>query len=1036
MGAAPQENPEGQRGFPFQRTILGAGSAEEIKLTVESEAGALLSVRNDSPFELGPSGALPIGSLQFDWTAGGPIRFAMPAGVLGGLEVSAGGKSGGGVYRDLGDAFKAAGLRQPVQIPPVSTAEYLVLSSGYAVQGAVSSVHPVGVLASAGAEWGGSRAGTASVIVRIPETSGAKTALASAVARWRLPRQVRQASDLPPGTWIAAQASGSLSLQILAQIGYDLNFLRELNLLGISHSLSVRVADGLEATVGLQLNSEYVVLVGRENESSNVRLRVFRAAETRKNVGVDLSLQITGKKPAESSSSLVKLVLGIHGLQVLGDLNLLKQWKLEAGDLAKTPARLDRQTGLDLLTFASGIDAREDFDAAQKVVGDELDLWNALPPAVAAELWRDLNSPAQDQLFAFLQRLSHSDSVGMAQAMEGAFEDDPMQLSPRLRWLAAIAGDAGVLSLLSRPEGVRELAAVCSKIIENGVIAKMHQFIGKSSDLDALVTANGRAEFEKLNPWLLARVGDFLDRGIQVGDLGDIQLAIAAIRQAEPQLEEKTQSAFGQLFRSNVAASFERLSADTALLDAGFDLANEFAAQAFYDVMENGAVDKLLTKQVPGVTLHRALLTHGLTRTAEVQLHFPFFDSKAQHVNQTLAALQIEENAGRVLLYGFDSKDKVSASGRFRSELALMSKVTVVDGGLNFDALAESAVSYRSRQVRPGISLTELKFRTESFLSEMIETPVLNDLYSAIQATAGYGNPGLGDVALDFQVALPGSILGLWLKPRTKDERRDAALAMSRTLQRRLKELVPSLYLADLSQLRQNAAAAALLVWSAIPPSTAIAFDGRTIKSWDSARDVFWDWISPTLRNAAIRDKRTLAALLKHLAAASERWNAAGDQRQASFFVPGQAGVFLQLATTGQGSELLQSLLYTEAELVFGAQKALDKLKDCWQDAATAPAKTLRTLADFGARMSHTFNRKLSAYSSAETLRTFNSFLLAEASRALAPAGFEVTQRAALTIFFLKDQHAFPLADFLAGSVPPSGDIRFARVVTNFRSTD
>ena len=1035
MGVAPQGTPEFKGGFPFQRNVLGAGSREEIKLAVTSDVGALSAIRNDTAFDLGPAGALPLGGIQFDWDSSGPLRFAVPAGVLG-LGVTAGGKSGGGVYRRLREAFAAAGFPAPVDVSSAPGTEYLVLSAGYTISGSLSFSHPIGVLASAGVTWGGSWQGTSSVIVRLPEATGAKTAMASAVARWRLPRQVRQASDLAPGTWIAAQASGSLSIQLLARIGYDVNFLRELNLLGTSHSLSATIANGLEAAVGLKLSGEYAVLVGREDESSTVRLRLFRGTERNESIGVDLSLQIVTGRPETSSGSFVKLMLGIHGLQILGDLKILKHWDAAAGDLSKTPARLDRETGLDLLTVASGIDARSSFDQAQQMVAAALDLWSALPPSVTAELWNYLGNKTEGDLPAFLERLTGTDATAVMKAMEEAIARDPARQSADGHWLAALAGDAGVLSLLEHPDAFREPAGKSAKILDDGIIARIRDFTEQHLDLSLLSGVSSESDFGKLNSWLVARLGDFLGRDFQIGQIGDIKLAIAAIEKAEPEVSEKAQSAFSELFRSSVAASYERLTGDTALLDVSFDLDNESAARAFQDAMENSALDRLMRERIAGVTLHRATLTHGVTRTAKVQVHLPFFDSKAQHVNRTLATLQIEENAGRVLLYGLDSTDAVSASGRFQSELALLSKVTVANGELNLDALAESTVAYRSRQVRQNITGTELQIRTRPFLSGMIggsysDAAVLEGFYVELRARAG-GESGLGDVALDFQVALPGSVLGLWLKQRSADERREAALRTSRALQRRLKELIPFFYFSDLSNLKQNPAAAALLVWSSIPTSTAIDFDGRTIKNWDTARDVFWDWRSPNLRNAVVRDPRTVAALLQRLAEAAARWSAAGDTRQASFFAPGQAGAILQLATAGQGSELLQSLLYTEAELVFGAQKAIDKLRDGWQDAVAAPAKTLKTLADFGARLSVTFHRRLSVYSSPEAQRTFNSLLLAEASRALAPNPEAIAQKAALTIFFLSDRHQFRLADFLAGSIPAGDDLRFARVITNF----
>lgn len=1028
-----------QRGFPFQRSVLGEGSREEINLALTTDAAALKAIQNDAPFPLGIDGSLPLGKIQFDWNSAGPVRFAAPGEGNLDLEVGVGGGTGAGVYRDPAKAFEAAGLVGGFKLPPFGERQFLVLTAGYKVSGTLSPSYPIGPVLTAGVNWSGSRQGTTAVIRQISTSTGAASALRNATETWRLPRQIGKATDLPPGTWVAARGSGSLSVQLMARAGYTVSLLKELSLLSTSHALNARLAAALTATVGLALNEDYLIVAGRETDAPLVRLRIYRAAKQTRSAGIDLSVGLKVGKPTTRAGTFVNLTLGIHGLQILSDLQALRNWKSGTGMLSQTPARLDDETALELLTAASGSDAYKNFEEARDRTIAALDLWSAIPNKIRAALWESLeNITGNSTLLPFLKKLAQADAAGAAVAISEALAADPGQQSPELLWLLSNTESGSVAPLLEDADGLREPAASSVKVLEDGILWRLRKFIEEKLDLRPITEA-GQPDPNKINKWLLARLGDFLDRPIELGDLAELKLAIAGLQKVEPEVFSKAQSAFAELFRIGAAATLENSTGTSALLDADFNLEESQAAQAFRSLMDKGDFNRLVTEPVPGVTLHYATLTHELARTANIQLHLPFFNSKRERANKTVARLQIEESAGRVLAYEVDSKDRAFASGRFRSELALLSRATVQDGKLDLSGLHDGTLAYVSRQIQRSASLIDLKLRTQAFLREQIggnfsDDEALAALYKNVEKRAVVENwRNLGDVALQFDVALPGSSLEGWLRQRTASERKQAALALSKALQARLKALVPQLYLSgdDQSHLEPNDTLAPLLVWSAIPPSTSILFSNNAIQKWDTGSDVYWDYADRNLRNAVIRDRRTVSALQVRMAQLGERWQSMGDGAKADFFAPGQVGKILGQATVRPGSDLLESLLFTEARMVHGAQEALNSLKDAWKNAASAPSKTLRALSEFGANLSATFNRKLTVFSSPETLRTFNSFLLTEASAALTPEIDKGERTAALTLFFLREGHQIKAEEFLNGNVPSPEDTRFARVLVN-----
>jgi hypothetical protein len=180
-----------------------------------------------------------------------------------------------------------------------------------------------------------------------------------------------------------------------------------------------------------------------------------------------------------------------------------------------------------------------------------------------------------------------------------------------------------------------------------------------------------------------------------------------------------------------------------------------------------------------------------------------------------------------------------------------------------------------------------------------------------------------------------------------------------------------------------------------------------------------------------IFDKRTSNALLAALEVARGRLLDASNKHQASLFGPDQAGAFQELAASQAGDILVHNLLSTEAVMVEGAASALKDVQKALVVLATAPSQAIRRLADFGAALSSTFNKNLTVYSRPETMRTLNSLLLVEASKALNPAMLAATPAAMLSMAVLKQGHTFQLNDYLTGKLPPQEEVAVAQTLTN-----
>jgi hypothetical protein len=264
-------------------------------------------------------------------------------------------------------------------------------------------------------------------------------------------------------------------------------------------------------------------------------------------------------------------------------------------------------------------------------------------------------------------------------------------------------------------------------------------------------------------------------------------------------------------------------------------------------------------------------------------------------------------------------------------------------------------------------------------------------------------------------------------------------MVASRALQRSLRELLPFYYFQDVEQLRVDSpAAAAMLLWSALPISTDIRVVGDTIEinadlSDPGEKDVYWDWRLVTNRERMIEFRETGPRLARVMAAAEKRLREAGRTGQADAFreSEGNRRALIEAArwreVEGEGKPaLFGTLLRLESVITEGAARALRDIQSFQANAATLPSKAIERLADFGAEITHTFHDRVASVYGGDSLRSLGSMVFLEASRALGDGGADGRPSALLSLTVLRDDRTFRLPDFLKGDSPAAGDVAVA----------
>jgi surfactin synthase thioesterase subunit len=141
------------------------------------------------------------------------------------------------------------------------------------------------------------------------------------------------------------------------------------------------------------------------------------------------------------------------------------------------------------------------------------------------------------------------------------------------------------------------------------------------------------------------------------------------------------------------------------------------------------------------------------------------------------------------------------------------------------------------------------------------------------------------------------------------------------------------------------------------------------------------------------------------------------------------AGKFVGLALDSTGDILLQSLLFTESQLVSGATNALKQISAAMATAASAPSTAITTLAQFAAAITNTFNSRVSSVYSGMSGRSVGPMLLVEASRALGSQG--VPPAGMMTLYALNPGHAADLPAFVNGIIPPKRDVALTQTLVS-----
>lgn len=976
-------------------------------------ASANISAAPGNPISFGPA------KVGFSADANASLGiFASPASVRTGVLDNA------PLVADLADTVAFTGES--------AAAKFLLLRWGYDISANVSGAVALAPAANLTFSGDAGSKGFYALVTAVQSDALVKASLDQLFSAWKLPSQVASANDLPPFTTLITEIDASFNVGAKVSFGYEFNWLRTVNGLGLSGDIGLKLETALSASIGFGMSGKYAIVLARESDAATLRMRLFKLKVSNLALGFDASVIATPSETVlpENFDDLLKAVLGVHGQQVMKLLGRVEDWvdpsKPIFGpfvDLADTEA----QKLIESITGVSDLSAA--FDEVKGRIQKVFTLWDGLPQSLTRLIWSKLpESDAISSVATIANKVATLDAAGLTTLLETSLGGVPFLGTTQGQALEAMAVN-GLFSALQDNAALAEIqkaAGLVTQILDGDLLqsflTKLQAAVNTRLDLAKLESVVDQTSFDSLDTWLKARLENFLEQdlvGAQgLAEITKLRSGLKAILDKKDELYAKALSVLNRDYNFAFHATYQSTATDTALMDVSFDFgAGGSQATSALKLALGGKFDTLLSGSFPGVTINQGVLSFGIRKESHVSLTLPYFSTESTHVNDAVAQLSLNQDEGG-LIYSLSATDLYTIKNDFSSALAI---AVVAPAGpqntVNVHTTGGSSYRYDLKVNVPnltaqGLSLQYAPYANVYFPSEFRDASpgTFADWVGQIAPADG----SLGNALLSLSLSLPPSALQAWLK--APDNNRDPIYkSMSIALQKQFKQVLHDAYFNDIhnyANVSGDTTARAVLTFCSIPPCSDVEFvdNGEHIQfldADDNGKDIYWDYsdrgvnvFSVDLREKVLFHPQTQTNLLAKLAIARTRLQAAGDPDRVLPFYADQPGLAQILGAALHGN-LLNFLFPVESHMVEQARAAGLRMASFRNNQFANPAQARKDLAQFGQTLSSDFNTNLKVFAVNNALLPLGTAIYVAAATALDP-DMSASQAAMFTIQTLR----------------------------------
>ena len=326
--------------------------------------------------------------------------------------------------------------------------------------------------------------------------------------------------------------------------------------------------------------------------------------------------------------------------------------------------------------------------------------------------------------------------------------------------IAEALGSGSVLALSAHQANVQRLAGYALDVLSDGpdkVMTKLQTYVMTRFDMtNVIATVTDPA---KLDQWVQDRLAAFLHKTVlNSNDLKKVQLAVKALLAKFNGLYKQTMAALTKKYNFAFALNYENVSDNATLLDLSFDLA--VMGTGLYQQVLKGDTSAIFQLQAPqvGLTIHNAVMSHGIHSTAKTSLTLPYLSTATSDLTTSVAKLTIEQNGANMIGY-LDASDQVQGD-RFRSLLTLAmslgitgSSLTSITGSMAYEmrtAIANASKAMVNQATGPFVS----GYLSSKFTPNQYSDKLLADFDRAVNLPTGQ----FGDMVMSMQYAIDGVV--------------------------------------------------------------------------------------------------------------------------------------------------------------------------------------------------------------------------------------------------------------------------------------
>lgn len=925
-------------------------------------------------------------------------------------------------------ALRAGLVRDPSVISQIgdhltlpSGDRFLMLRWGYdlaaAASGSVAMAPGANLSFSANADTRGYFA----IAQGVAATANAAAALSNLIAAWRLPSQIDDISKLPAATMLIAEVDGSFQLGSTVTFGYDFNWVRAVEGLGLKGDVGLKLKTGLEASIGFGITGKYAVVLSRPTDAQTIGMRLYKLRVRDLDLGFSASVSATPVTPPlpDNLDDLLKAITGTHQRQIIRLLGDVRDWTDPNTPVFGPLVNLADSEARKLIQSITGVtDLPGAFNDVKARIQKLFDLWDNLPQTATQFLWSKL--PDQRQIAAvrdIAQQVSAFSEADLSQFVQSKIGNVQFFDSPEGQALESMAVDGLFSAIQNTPAlmKITQTAALVTSILDSSeiqtLLTNLQNVITTKLNLNQIEAIVDQTSFDSLDTWLKARLESFLETklvGAQgVAEIQKLRDGLRKILDKADDLYAQSLAALKKTYDFSLNATYQSTSTSSALLDVDFDFAAAGSrAGAGLKLALTGKFDQLLAGPMAGVTINEGVLAVALHKQSDVSISLPFFSSQTTHVNDAVARLEhVSEEAGGLVL-SMRAVDAFTAKNDYSSALTVA--VSLTPGPQNLVSVHAPAASWRyalkvGAQELTGAGLTGqyTPYANAYFGKEFSKTGFADWVQTIAPSDGAFGNCLVG-----LTVTLPSSAAGAWTNA-PDNKRNPAYKRMSIALQRQFKQTLYDVFFSDATNYRNVAGdtpARAVLVFCSIPPcSDAQADNGDTVKflGEDAPGDtLYWNFPDPgALRQKVLFSTVTQANLRQKLRVAQKRLADAGDpDHVATFYADNQLGPILTAVLQGR---LIDFLFPVEANMVEQARAAGMKMAAFRKNLFKNPEQARQDLAAFGQKLSSDFNANLRTFAVGTALLPLGTAIYVAGATALNP-GADTSATAMFTVATLK----------------------------------